>query len=293
MNTNDEKVKYFQRADGSKLAYAEYGDPAGKPVLYFHGSPGSRLEGAMFSDLFKRKGLRMIAPDRPGMGRSDFPYKHSWLEHTMDVIALAEHLGIKKFSVIGYSGGGTVAQACAYAFPNRVTQAILMGSWAPVSEDEALFNELAPLDRFFYRLGNTIPALFNIPYAFFPFAVRYMSVKRFLNLLKSSMSDADMEALEDEAFAKLLFDDVRESFTQGVKGPGYDALILCQDWGFKIEEIEAPVHIIHGTEDKAAPYAFAKYMYEKMPNANLYTYPGDGHFAIRNRLEEVFEEIGV
>ena len=63
MSTNDEKVKTFQRADGSKLAYAEYGDPEGNPVLYFHGSPGSRLEGVLFSDLFKRKGLRMIALD--------------------------------------------------------------------------------------------------------------------------------------------------------------------------------------------------------------------------------------
>ena len=107
------------------------------------------------------------------------------------------------------------------------------------------------------------------------------------------MSKADLEAVKDKAFAQLLQEDMREAFARGVKGPGYDALIQYQDWGFKIEEIQAPVHIIHGTEDKFAPYAFAKYMYEKIPNANLYTYPGDGHFAIRTKLGEVLEEVGL
>ena len=64
--------KTIQLSDGRTLAYLDTGDPEGRPVFYFHGGPGSRLEGLLFDELNQQLGIRMIAPDRPGHGLSDF-----------------------------------------------------------------------------------------------------------------------------------------------------------------------------------------------------------------------------
>ena len=61
--------------DGRRLSFARYGDPHGRPLFYFHGMPGSRLEGAVIDDPAREKGIRVVAPDRPGMGWSDFKRK--------------------------------------------------------------------------------------------------------------------------------------------------------------------------------------------------------------------------
>jgi pimeloyl-ACP methyl ester carboxylesterase len=286
-------TQYFTLTDGRKLAYAEFGQSDGKPILYFHGSPGSRLEGLIFDEDCKRRGYRLVALDRPGMGRSDFTSGHTWLGYLSDVTALADHLGIDTFTAVGYSGGGTVAQTCAYALPERVDRAILIGSWAPVNEDPALFQMLAPLDRFFYNVGKHIPALFNFPFTMFLVTARYFSPEAFFNSIKSSMSAADQQAIKDPYMAELLHQDVVESFAQGVRGAGYDALIQYQDWGFSISEINTPVHILHGTEDKFAPYGFAEYLHAHIPNATLHTYEGDGHFAIHTRFGALLDELGL
>ena len=284
-------TEFFTLADGRKLAFAQFGQADGKPMVYFHGSPGSRLEGLIFDEVCKKKGYRLVAPDRPGMGHSDFTGGHTWLGYLEDLTGLTDHLGIDRFTAVGYSGGGTTAQTCAFGLPERVEQAILIGSWAPVYADPALFQLLAPLDRFFYNIGKRIPALFNLPFAMFLVSARYMSAEAFFSSIKSSMSDADQEAIKDPAMAQLLHQDMVEAFVQGVRGPGYDALIQYRDWGFSIEKIKVPVHILHGTADKFAPYGFAEYLQTHIPGAVLRTYEGDGHFAIHTRFGALLDEL--
>ncbi|MFN2143897.1 MAG: alpha/beta fold hydrolase, partial [Anaerolineales bacterium] len=280
-------TRFFTLPNGAKLAYAEFGDLSGKPMFYFHGSPGSRLEGRLFEQAAKQKGLRLIAPERPGMGSSNFQPGITWLEQADQIGLLADNLGLGQFAVMGYSGGGTLAQTCAYVLSDRVTNAILVGSWAPISGNPDLFELLAPLDKFFYRVGKNTPALFNLPFYMFLFAARHLSTKGFLDSFKSSMSTVDWEMAQEEGFGAFLQEDLVAAFSQGVRGPGYDALIQYADWGFKISEIKAPVHILHGTEDKFAPYPFAEYLHQQIPGSQLHTYPGDGHFAIHHRVAEV------
>ena len=89
--------------DGRKLGYADYGDPKGKPILYQHGLPGSRIEATRYHDLGKELGLRVISIDRPGHGWSS-PFARygartvkSWAD---DVNALAEHLQLSEYAVL-------------------------------------------------------------------------------------------------------------------------------------------------------------------------------------------------
>ncbi|MBW2547908.1 MAG: hypothetical protein DRH23_06320 [Deltaproteobacteria bacterium] len=115
------KYETLHLRDGRKLAYAEYGDPHGYPVMLFHGNPSSRLSWGLIPDSPFRPHLRLIAPDRPGFGRSDFQPGRRLLDWPDDVSELAEALGLNRFAVLGVSGGGPATLACAWRIPERLT----------------------------------------------------------------------------------------------------------------------------------------------------------------------------
>jgi molybdopterin-guanine dinucleotide biosynthesis protein A len=117
--------------DGRRLGYAEYGDPAGFPVMFFHGTPGSRLKGSICADAAAGAGARLICPERPGYGLSDPKRGRRLLDWPDDVVDLAAGLGVDRFAVVGTSGGGPHTVACAYKIPERLTAvAILAGGKA-------------------------------------------------------------------------------------------------------------------------------------------------------------------
>jgi pimeloyl-ACP methyl ester carboxylesterase len=111
---------------------------------YFHGTPGSRLEPTLGHAAAQERGYRIIAPDRPGLGRSDYYKGRNLLDWPNDILEIAEYLGIDQFGVMGASGGGTYVLASAFAIPERLDFAIVMGSWAPVAEEPTLWKEMPP-----------------------------------------------------------------------------------------------------------------------------------------------------
>lgn len=121
----------FQLPDGRNLGFAEYGAPDGYPVFLFHGTPGSRLWFEDDDPTAHELSLRLIAVDRPGYGLSDSKKGRKILDFPADVAALADHLGLDKFSVIGTSGGSVYAAACGYAFPERVQKVVMVSAVAP------------------------------------------------------------------------------------------------------------------------------------------------------------------
>src|SRR5439155_16354079 len=98
--------------DNRLLGYAEYGTSSGYPVIFFHGMPGSRLEGALGHEAAIGQNVRLVAPDRPGYGLSDFKRRRRMLDWADDVVELADALGIDRFAVAGISGGGPYVAAC-------------------------------------------------------------------------------------------------------------------------------------------------------------------------------------
>ena len=121
------KTNLLELSDGNRLCWAEYGDPEGTTIFVFHGNPGSRLSwGAMPGSPFLQ-GVRLVAPDRPGYGRTGF--KSLALQRwPNDMAELANHLGIAKFAVFGPSGGAPYALACAWKIPDRVTAVAVFGA---------------------------------------------------------------------------------------------------------------------------------------------------------------------
>lgn len=284
------ETQYIQLKDGRKIAYCEYGDPMGQPAFYFHGTPGSRHELFLNQKSAHQKGFRLIATDRPGFGRSDYQQDRTFLSWSEDVLEVADSLSLDAFGMIGTSGGGPHVLACALTMPDRLAFSAVVSSWAPVFSTD-LAEEMAPLDQFFSRLASRSPFLFSLPFSWLSFSFRYLPTSLFIKSLDSSLCDADRQILSDPKIAAFFQDEVAEAFAQGMRGAVEESILLYLDWGFELQEITAPVLIIHGEEDKFAPFSFGKYLHENLPNSTFRGFPGQGHLFLITMFNEFLDLI--
>ena len=140
-------------ADGRALGFKIYGDPAGAPLLFLHGTPGSRLKFAIGHDAGKQLGLAIVAPDRWGYGLSDVPEAPTLPAFAADMTALMDHLGHARFAVGGISGGSPYAASVAAGLPSRVTALALVSPMGPIDE-EAWRRSMVRFHRFAKRCSS-------------------------------------------------------------------------------------------------------------------------------------------
>lgn len=133
MEQKTNETRHLRLPDGRRLAYAEYGDPRGVPVIYCHGFPGSRLEAKLFESSMQHSGVRLIAPDRNGLGESDPLPGRRLLDWPAEVAALADALGLERFHLLGVSGGGPYALACAHSLSERLIGVSLVCPLGPLN----------------------------------------------------------------------------------------------------------------------------------------------------------------
>ena len=118
-------------ADGRVLGYAEYGDSQGFPVFYFHGGQESRLSSSFMDSTAFELGVRIIAPDRPGVGLSTFQENRTFQSWATDVDQLADSLQLERFSIFGLSGGAPHVLACLVRLSDRIENASIISGATP------------------------------------------------------------------------------------------------------------------------------------------------------------------
>jgi pimeloyl-ACP methyl ester carboxylesterase len=275
--------------DSRQLAYADYGDPLGQPIIYFHGCPSSRLEAAFWHERAAANGYRLVAPDRPGCGRSDPQPGRTVLDVVDDVQQLADHLGWARFGVIGMSVGMPSVAACAYRIPDRFDFAVDCAGWVHLAEVGNYARTMAPGDRLFAALALRAPFLLWPPFRLIRFVISNCGAAGFRRFFKSWASPADQREMADEAFVASVMALTHESFFQGTWGPVQDAILCFRDWGFRLSDITMPVHIFQGEDDRMVAPAFSRYAAQTIPQATLKTYPNTGHYGLlRHRIDDVF-----
>ncbi|MCU0643528.1 MAG: alpha/beta hydrolase [bacterium] len=276
----------FVLPNGRQLGYAVYGDPQGKPVLFFHGIPGSRLQRNPDLSILNDLGVCIYALDRPGTGLSSYYKNRMLLDWPNDVRAFCDGLGIEKFSLFGISSGGPYALATAYKMQERVTHVSLVSALAPLHEGE-LFDLIDPkmkrLFSFAKRMPELMKGVLNVAFLFLK-----NKFDRAFEALVADLPESDKNLLHQPLIAEMFKRDVAEAFRQGSKGVVSDMKILSEPWGFSLEEIKLPVHIWHGTADTIVPVQLANFMIERLPNVQPHLIEGAGHFMAVQYTKEIF-----
>jgi pimeloyl-ACP methyl ester carboxylesterase len=226
-----------------------------------------------------------VVPDRPGYGLSTYLPSRTLIGWVSDVTQLLDDLGLERFAVLGVSGGGPYALACARALPQRVTAVGVVSGVAPLAAPGSEAGML-PSDRVLVRLARCSPALIR-PICSATAALARRWPERVLDRLADELAGADATLLRRP--------DIRAAFVADLVAPvattgaatAQDYGLLAHDWGFDLKDIDVPVHIWHGGVDREVPLAQAREQARVIPNAVLHECPDEGHLLVASRLEEI------
>lgn len=269
----------FTLPDGRSLAYREYGLPDGPPVFFCHGTPGSRVYRHPDPTIPTAAGVRLIAVDRPGYGRSTFQPGRRLLDWPRDLAALADHLGLGRFAVVGLSGGGPHALACAYALADRLTQVGLAASAAPFDIPDATVG-MGEGNRTGLAVTRALP--FFALRAVYGWAARseLRRPEQTLDRQSAQFAASDRAVREQPGWRAMEVENVREAYRQGARGHAWEGRMVIEPWGFRCEDIAAPIHLWQGEADTLVPPTMGRYLARTLPRCEATFLPEVGHLAL-------------
>ncbi len=275
--------------NGRNFCYAEYGNLLGTPVVLIHGTPLCRTMWEEFSDVAAQKNIRIIAPDRPGYGYSDYNPNDNLDGFPSDITTLLDHLGIEKCTIGGVSGGGPATLMCALKIPQRLEKVVIISGVGPYLED-ATGNMNA--NKMFYKLGQRFPWLLSFNNYILSTKILEKNPAKFLRMATAKMKGDDRLMLEDTEFVDRLAAVYKEACihqkrTVRQNSLNYDMMHTI-NWKIPLTEIKKKVHILYGEDDRSVGDQ-CKYLAEKIPNTETYLYPELGHFVGYRRKEDLFE----
>ena len=273
--------------DGRTLGYAEYGVADGRPVLVFHGSLGARLQARVAHLPALSRGIRIIAPDRPGQGLSTRRPGRTIADWPDDVRELADALGFARFAVVGISGGGPYAAACAWALPERVSRAGIISGVAPGAGHD-LANGLRQRGHGLVSLVLARPGLMRAVMDLAAVPCRRLP-DRIFERARALAPPEDQPILRRPEVAAALSASLREAFRQGGQGVADELLLLMRPWTVRLQEIQVPVRLWHGEADDMVPVAMGRHFAQAIPNCRAEFMPGGGHYLVFERLGAFLE----
>ncbi len=286
MNRRNTSNNVISLRDGRTLGYAEYGDPNGKPVFFFHGLPGSRLQRHPDESIATGLSARIITIDRPGYGLSDFHQGRTLLDWPDDVTPRAGSLNIDRFAAVGLSGGGPYLLSCTHKMPDRITTATVISGMGPIDDRDAL-NSLLPS----MRLGLGIAP--KVPWGFVRLALD--PIARLISrnplgakkMVPSSAPQADKKAFGRHDIQEVDRQDLSEAYRKGAQAALWEVVLLAKPWGFRLHEIKKKIFLWHGEEDTTVPPQMGRYVARSLADCKSTFYPGEGHTLIYNYWREI------
>lgn len=285
----EREKRQIQLPSGQLIGIAEYGDPGGRPLAFYHGWPSSRRQAQMLHEPARQRGLRIIAIDRPGMSLSSFQENRCLLDWPPLVTEIMDVLKVDRFSTLAVSGGAPYALATGYAMPERLDRVGIICGAPPLSmfKDKS---DLHFLYRFLRTVRNYTPWLMS---PFLPIVRRCATLSRDNFLVRAAMigvPKVDRDAMADGEGFKSVADSLYDAAGSGMKALIADGDIYFADWGFELKEITAPVQFWHGELDGNIPCRMVREIVDLIPNATGNWIPGEGHYSLpMRRLDEILD----
>jgi pimeloyl-ACP methyl ester carboxylesterase len=261
--------------DGRRLGFRVYGDPTGLPVLFLHGTPGSRLKFSIAHAGAKASGLAVVAPDRWGYGLTDAPREPSLRAFAQDMAALMDALGHARFGVGGISGGSPYGAAVAACWPERVTSLALVSPVGPIADA---------------GLGPLLPRRHRLRFTVLPMRPRTVSAA--MRAVRWSLNHtprlagrvatwravgADKGLMRRAEVRQRLFGSIKEGLRPGTAGPNIDLTVFSRPWRIDLAAITAPTRIWIGDRDANVPLAAVQALAQRIPHCVVTELPDEGH----------------
>ena len=268
--------------DGRLLGYAEYGDLNGKPVFYFHGFPGSRLDWRFSdpNDVAAQLNIRIISLDRPGMGLSDFKPERRISDWPNDVIEVADSLNLDTFGVIGISGGGPYAVVCTYKIPERLTKTLIISGMGPSDAPQMKQGTSWTIPGKSFLSRKILLMLFNLGLQRDP--------EKFVTRSKAQFPEPDRLILDKPEMTAIYVNMLQEAFRSGTAGADYECKLYKKSWGFQLQDISAEVHLWHGELDANVPISVGRYVADSIPNCHTTFFKDEAHLSMAyNHMREI------
>lgn len=272
---------------GRRLAVEISGAPRGVPVFVLHGTPGSRSGPYPRDPVLYRQAVRLISYDRPGYGDSDRLAGRTVRHAAEDVRAIADFLGIDRFCVLGRSGGGPHALACAALLGRRVRRAAVLVSLAPrnaagldwyagmgEANVQAYQTAEAGEAALTSRLEVHAALMRHDPAAFLPFR-------------EPDLPESDRRLTTDHGIRSVLTTVFAESVKTSGDGWVDDVLSFIADWGFDPAAIDVPVLLWHGAADVYSPVGHTMWLAERLRRSTLVIANDAAHFGSMAVFPEV------
>lgn len=287
----DRRHRTHALGDGRTLGYAEYGDPAGAPLVYLHGTPGSRLELGMpgIDEELATRGIRAIAVDRPGIGLSTFRPRRAIVDWPADVAELARALGLARFMVLGVSGGAPYALACSRWLGQVVSAVGVVAGVAPAGSPG--WGDMPARNRRVFSLARWLPAALRPVVRRIGRAIT-TTPDGALERVLARVAEVDRAALADRGVRAALLASWSEAFRQGPDGVWWELVLESRPWGFPLGEVPHPVLLWFGGADRTVPPAMGSHLAATLPRCEARHYPNEGHLSIvLNRRGEVLDRL--
>ena len=280
-------LRILKLCDGRRVACTEYGDPSGLPVLALHGTPGSRLMFAVAHKAARERKVRLIAPERPGYGLSDYRRVESLAQIAEDLGAVADAYGLGRFAVMGVSGGAPYAVAAAEAMPDRISLLALVAPLGEVADGEL---RLSRFHRFVFK-----------GYARRPWAMRIFFRRLRTMVFKSPDTvyrwmmrrarPADRAVLARSDVRASLQAGIGEGLRPGIEGAAQDLRLCCAPWRLRLAEIDVPAIVWQGSDDPVVPPAAAYALARSLPNCRLDVIQAAGHYWVFDQFGLILDAV--
>jgi len=283
------ELQWTTLPDGRRLAYASWGDAKGTPCFLFHGWPGSRLMGLLLDDLCRRRGVRLLAPDRPGFGRSDLQPGRTLPHWPADVAGLADALGIDQFGVIGISNGGPYALACGALIPERLTGLAVVSGMGPIHLEGGR-QTLSSQVQLTFSLNAVSPLASEVVVWALALGARLAPVLM-ASQMRLAAPPSDLAVLDRPEVIDALKREYAEAFVQGAEGLNLEIGLMRSRWGFSLSTIGLPVHLFHGEQDANVPVALAQQVVAELTDPRATFIEGAAHYWYVDHFSEVLDAL--
>jgi pimeloyl-ACP methyl ester carboxylesterase len=281
-------------ADGRALCFDDVGDPSGPPVLLVHGTPDSRRARHPDDGVTAAAGVRLLAVDRPGSGGSTPHAEGTVGSFADDAAALAAHLGIGRWAVLGWSAGALYALAVAARHPALTGVVGITAGLPPFAAyaDPGVLDGASDSRLVVAELGADLgPAMTAEMLA--PMLVPYPCTEELaLEHLTEGMDAARRAELASvpgalDAMASALVDSV----ASGLAGVTRDIELQIEPPDIDLADVACPVRLWYGSEDTTAPPSFGRWLAEHLPDATLEVIEGAGHALLLPRWESTLKAL--